>query len=104
MTGMGGMKEEYTPGDLGFDPLGIKPSSPRELMTMQTKELNNGRLAVSMLSRMCRTTPAVPRGIVMSSITGEHPIWFSFSGVYPADDRRGGHAGARAGEADCHLG
>lgn len=52
MTGMGGMKEEYTPGDLGFDPLGIKPSNPSELMSIQTKELNNGRLAVSVRSRM----------------------------------------------------
>merc|ERR1712087_710316 len=32
------------PGDLGFDPLGLKPTDPTELLAMQNKELNNGRL------------------------------------------------------------
>eukprot|EP00903_Cladosiphon_okamuranus_P009599 g9138.t1 len=46
VTGEGGLKDEYSPGDLGFDPLGLKPKTEAELMTMQTKELNNGRLAM----------------------------------------------------------
>ena len=29
-----------------FDPLGLKPVDPEELKMMQTKELNNGRLAM----------------------------------------------------------
>lgn len=58
---MGGMKEDYTPGDLGFDPLGIKPSGLNDLMKMQTKELNNGRLAVSSQTKMRDALPAVPR-------------------------------------------
>jgi len=33
-------------GDLGFDPLGLKPSDPEELRILQTKELQNGRLAM----------------------------------------------------------
>merc|ERR1711977_768313 len=33
-------------GGLGFDPLGLKPTDPAELKEMQTKELNNGRLAM----------------------------------------------------------
>jgi light-harvesting complex I chlorophyll a/b binding protein 1 len=33
-------------GDFGFDPLGLKPTDPQALKTMQTKELNNGRLAM----------------------------------------------------------
>mmetsp|Transcript_11460 Transcript_11460/g.29362 ORF Transcript_11460/g.29362 Transcript_11460/m.29362 type:complete len:215 (+) Transcript_11460:56-700(+) len=40
------IREDHTPGDLGFDPLGLKPSSPAELVEMQNKELNNGRLAM----------------------------------------------------------
>ena len=40
------LKPEYTPGDLGFDPLGLKPDSPEEFRIMQTKELQNGRLAM----------------------------------------------------------
>ncbi|CAN0255388.1 unnamed protein product [Discosporangium mesarthrocarpum] len=45
-TGAGNLKPEYTPGDLGFDPAGLKPESPEEFKIMQTKELNNGRLAM----------------------------------------------------------
>ena len=41
------LKDDYVGGgDLGFDPLGIKPEDPDELKEMQTKELNNGRLAM----------------------------------------------------------
>jgi hypothetical protein len=40
------LRASYSPGDLGFDPLGLKPSDPFELKLMQTKELQNGRLAM----------------------------------------------------------
>jgi hypothetical protein len=33
-------------GDIGFDPLGLKPKDEKELEIMQNKELNNGRLAM----------------------------------------------------------
>ena len=32
------------PGDLGFDPLGLKPTNDKDLKNIATKELNNGRL------------------------------------------------------------
>jgi Chlorophyll A-B binding protein len=41
----GKLRQEYTPGDIGFDPLGLKPTDPEALFTMQNKELQNGRLA-----------------------------------------------------------
>jgi len=68
------MRTDYESGDLGFDPrkknhatkdvcqrphshrvlplwclplaVGLKPTDPKELAAMQTKELNNGRLAM----------------------------------------------------------
>jgi len=36
----------YTPGDLGFDPLNLKPEDPAEFREMQNKELQNGRLGM----------------------------------------------------------
>ncbi|CAB1118535.1 LHCP [Ectocarpus sp. CCAP 1310/34] len=46
VTGEGGLKEDYSPGDLGFDPLNLKPDDEEALDVMKTKELNNGRLAM----------------------------------------------------------
>ena len=42
----GELRDEYIPGNLGFDPLGLKPEDEEEFFTMQTKELQNGRLAM----------------------------------------------------------
>jgi hypothetical protein len=40
------LRKEYIPGDLGFDPLGIRPKDPEAFRVMQTKELQNGRLGM----------------------------------------------------------
>jgi len=40
------IRSDHVPGDLGFDPLGLKPTDAAELKEMQTKELNNGRLGM----------------------------------------------------------
>jgi hypothetical protein len=40
------LKEDYFPGDVGFDPLGLAPSDPAAFLELHTKELQNGRLAM----------------------------------------------------------
>ena len=46
------MRLDHAPGDLGFDPMGLKPTGAKELAEMQTKELNNGRLAMIAIAGM----------------------------------------------------
>ena len=46
------MRLDHQPGDLGFDPMGLKPTDAKELAEMQTKELNNGRLAMIAIAGM----------------------------------------------------
>ena len=40
------LSQEYYPGDIGFDPLGLKPQDADEFAEMATKELQHGRLAM----------------------------------------------------------
>ena len=40
------LREGYYPGDLGFDPLNLKPTDPEEFRLMQEKELSHCRLAM----------------------------------------------------------
>jgi len=40
------IRTDHEPGDLGFDPLSLKPTGASELLAMQNAELNNGRLAM----------------------------------------------------------
>lgn len=40
------LKDDYLPGDLKFDPFGLKPEDPEEFEIMQTKELQHGRLSM----------------------------------------------------------
>ena len=46
------MRLDHEAGDLGFDPMGLKPTDPKEFAEMQTKELNNGRLAMIAIAGM----------------------------------------------------
>jgi Chlorophyll A-B binding protein len=40
------LRDDYIPGDLAWDPLGLKPQEPAQFEVMQAKELQNGRLAM----------------------------------------------------------
>ena len=40
------LKASYVPGEMGFDPLKFKPKDAKAYVEMQTKELQNGRLAM----------------------------------------------------------
>merc|ERR1712241_154788 len=55
------LNDDYYPGDIGFDPLGLKPTDPIEFADMQTKELQNGRLAMITIAGM----------IVQEQVTGQ---------------------------------
>ena len=46
ITGEGDLNEDYIPGNLGFDPLRIKPKSAAALKSTETKEHNNGRMTM----------------------------------------------------------
>merc|ERR1719436_1573706 len=47
------LRDDYYPGDIGFDPLGLKPTDAEEFAKMQTKELQHGRLAMLAAAGMC---------------------------------------------------
>merc|ERR1712166_305940 len=40
------LREDYYPGDIGFDPFGLKPDNFEEFSIMSTKELQQGRVAM----------------------------------------------------------
>merc|ERR1712222_21743 len=58
------LREDYVPGDIGFDPLGLKPEDPEELKIMQTKELQHGRLAMLAASGFLAQELANGQGIL----------------------------------------
>jgi hypothetical protein len=47
------LRESYYPGDIGFDPLGLKPAGAKDFASMQEKELSNGRLAMIAAAGFC---------------------------------------------------
>jgi light-harvesting complex I chlorophyll a/b binding protein 1 len=48
----GDYEEDRQPGDIGFDPLNLKPKDPQQLKRIQTQEINNGRLAMLAITGM----------------------------------------------------
>lgn len=64
----GKYRPDYIPGDLGFDPLGLKPNDPEEFKKKQTKELQNGRLAMLAASGFLAQELSDKKGIVESLV------------------------------------
>merc|ERR1711968_65011 len=75
LTGKAGMpwtiRSDHEAGDLGFDPLGLKPTDPAELKEMQTKELNNGRLAMIAAAGMIVQELATKEKLFMLAVGGQ---------------------------------
>ena len=46
------LKKDRVPGDFNWDPQGLYPEDKKEQLEMQTKELNNGRLAMIAIAGM----------------------------------------------------
>ena len=59
----GQLNEDYIPGNLGFDPLGLKPEDPAEFERMQNYELQNGRLGMLAAAGMIAQEMATGEGI-----------------------------------------
>ena len=75
------LRDNYYPGDLGFDPLGLKPSDPEKFAQMQTKELQNGRLAMLGIAGMC-SQELVNHKTIFATIDFYQKV---YSGVNPYD-------------------
>lgn len=61
----------YTPGDLGFDPLGVMPKDEAGMKNMQLAEIKNGRLAMIAI-----TAFAVQEAVSTQGIVDETPLFF----------------------------
>ncbi|KAJ1411513.1 chlorophyll a/b-binding protein domain-containing protein [Ochromonadaceae sp. CCMP2298] len=58
------VKEGAAPGDLGFDPLGLKPEDPEVWEKVQLRELKNGRLAMLAIAGMLYTELLSGNGVL----------------------------------------
>jgi len=58
------LREGYYPGDIGFDPFGLKPEKKEYFDRMQAKELSNGRLAMFAAAGMCAQELVNGKGIL----------------------------------------
>merc|ERR1712134_173046 len=65
------IRSDYESGDLGFDPMGLKPTDAAELKEMQTKELNNGRLAMIAAAGMIAQELATGSKLAAFSLMGK---------------------------------
>jgi len=64
------LNSAYYPGDIGFDPLGLKPKDAAAFVEMQTKEIQNGRLAMLAIA-----------GFVAQELVDHKPILLNDFGI-----------------------
>ena len=65
------LRKTYYPGDIKFDPLGLKPKNAQDFDNMQTKELSNGRLAM-----LAITGFAIQESFLNSAVVDQIPVFF----------------------------
>merc|ERR1719171_648209 len=65
------IRSDRVSGDFDFDPLGLKPSNAKEFSEMQTKEINNGRLAMIAAAGMIAQEIATGNKIFMLAVGGQ---------------------------------
>ena len=70
-TKMASQKSGYTPGDLGFDPLGVFPKDKEGQDWFRTAEIKNGRLAMIAI-----TAFAVQELVTQTGVINETPLFF----------------------------
>merc|ERR1712013_772899 len=73
------LRDTYYPGDVGFDPLGLKPKNAKDFANMQTRELQNGRLAMLGVAGMC-SQELVNHKTIMATIDFYQKV---YSGINP---------------------
>jgi hypothetical protein len=72
---LGSSIQKYSaPGDLGWDPLGMKPSNPDELERLQLVELKNGRLAMIGVAGMATEEAINGMSIHEHFLSGHYPF------------------------------
>merc|ERR1719498_1405401 len=69
-TNLWQMKDGHEPGDLGFDPLNLKPTDPAKLRRKQEVELSNGRLAMLSIAGMVTQEGAEPGEKILDHLSG----------------------------------
>mmetsp|Transcript_18380 Transcript_18380/g.24259 ORF Transcript_18380/g.24259 Transcript_18380/m.24259 type:complete len:217 (-) Transcript_18380:340-990(-) len=68
---LGNSIQKYNePGDLGWDPLGIKPEDEEELNELKLKELKNGRLAMLSVAGMAAQEYVTGQGVIEQIASG----------------------------------
>lgn len=63
--------KDYTPGDFGFDPLGVYPKDKQGQQRMQLAEIKNGRLAMIAIFAF-----AVQEAVTKQGVVDQTPLFF----------------------------